>query len=526
MTRRFLPWMGGVFVALLLSGGCQTPPPPPAEFMADSFTERPRSNADDLLRDVHELSLEKAKEIAVANNATYIAAYHAIAAAKMRYYQAMGAYAPELSSSFTLSNRHNWLHHQVNGGLNGDSASRSSTFATSTAVSASWLIFDGLNREFALKIAENDYQHQKDLTEDECRLLIRGVAYAYNSVLLAAENMRIAKEDMDFQMKNLKVTELKQQAGAAPLSDVLNFRVLANTAEGNLIVAEYQYETALYSLAVLMGYPEGTLPPTVKFPRVKDIYLYDLPSVEIYLDNALANRPDLHAYREELQIAKYQLYQTYSSFSPTASVFAEYSYDTSRSRSYHPSWKSGQNTSDFTYGLSANWTIFNGFIRYNRVREAQANLSIAQFQAFNTWLTVVQEVREAYINYVQNVKQARLYEKTLEFTMEQRNLVDDEYRVGNTELTRLNEAQRDLVDAQTTLASAYINVQNAKAQLDAAAAINVAEYDLPPGGLSTEYIDATGIEPRAAIRKEVPEIPIKPAKEHGKLPPDAGAGAK
>ena len=32
-------------------------------------------------------------------------------------------------------------------------------------------------------------------------------------------------------------------------------------------------------------------------------------------------------------------------------------------------------------------------------------------------------------------------------------------------MTRLNEAQRDLVDAETALASSYINVQNAKAQL-------------------------------------------------------------
>lgn len=512
--KRFLPWTGCAVAALLLVGGCQTPPPPPADFSADTFTRRPRSEADDLLRGISELSLEQAQKIAIANNPTYIAAYHAIAAAKMRYYQALGAYAPEINSSFSLSNNNNWVHHQING----DASRRSDTFSTNTAVSANWLIFDGLSREFALKIAETEYHQQKALSEDECRLLIRGVAYAYNSVLLAAENMRIAREDMDFQMKNLRVTELKQQAGAVPLSDVLNFRVLANVAEGNQITAEYQYEVALYALAVLMGYPEGTLPPSVKFPRIQDIYLYDLPSVDIYLDNALANRPDLRAYREQLQIARYQLYQTYSSFSPTVSLFAEYDYGTNRSRAYHESGKGGQNASNFSYGVGANWTLFNGFIRYNKVREAQANLSATQYQVVNTWLTVVQEVRNAYINYVQNVKQARLYEKTLEITTKQRNLVDDEYRAGNTELTRLNEAQRDLVDAQTTLASAYINVQNAKAQLDAAAAINVAEYDLSPGALSTEYIEATGIEARTAIRKEVPEIPVKPAKVHDKFP--------
>ena len=60
----------------------------------------------------------------------------------------------------------------------------------------------------------------------------------------------------------------------------------------------------------------------------------------------------------------------------------------------------------------------------------------------------------------------------------QRDLVDDEYRAGNAELTRLNEAQRDLVSAETNLASSYINVQNAKAQLDAVVGGNTAEYYL------------------------------------------------
>ena len=46
--------------------------------------------------------------------------------------------------------------------------------------------------------------------------------------------------------------------------------------------------------------------------------------------------------------------------------------------------------------------------------------------------------------------------------------MEEEYRAGNTELTRLNEAQRDLVNAETSLATYVINMHNAKAQLTAA----------------------------------------------------------
>ncbi len=44
----------------------------------------------------------------------------------------------------------------------------------------------------------------------------------------------------------------------------------------------------------------------------------------------------------------------------------------------------------------------------------------------------------------------------------------EEYQAGNTELTRLNEAQRDFVSAETTFATYVINMHNAKAQLEAA----------------------------------------------------------
>ena len=497
--------LAGAAVALALAAGCETYQEPPLDYQASSYTQRNRTAADNLLAGIKELSLAKAQEIAVANNPTYISAYYAITAAKMRYYQALGAYSPTLSvgGSVSYSGTEAERQHNVS------SANRSGSFNPSVNARATWLLFDGLSREFQVKIAQANFNANKALSEDDCRLLIRNVAYAYNEVMLAAENMRIAVEDMQFQVKNLGYTELKFQVGAVPLSDVLNFRALANMAEGNRITAEYQYQIALYALAVLMGYPEGTLPPSITFPRVRSIQLEELPSVDIYLDNALANRPDLRAYREQLKISGYQLSQTYSNFSPTVSAFADYGFSTTNSRSkYSGSGIShtDSGTNSFSFGVQADWTLFNGFVRYNKVREARANLAAQQYTVANAWLNVIQEVRNAHINYVQSVKQARLYEKTLAITTRQRDLVDDQYRAGNTALTRLNEVQRDLVDAQTTLASAYITVQNAKAQLEAAAAMNANDYDRAPKPFA-EKVSIVGFEPLPAVSKPIPVIP-------------------
>ena len=114
------------------------------------------------------------------------------------------------------------------------------------------------------------------------------------------------------------------------------------------------------------------------------------------------------------------------------------------------------------------------------MREYQAAVAVADFQVAQKWLDVVGEVRAAYANYIQSVRQTRIYEKTRDLSAKQRDLVDEGYRAGNVELTRLNEAQRDLVEAETNLASSYVAIQNAKAQLDAAVYANQADYYKDP----------------------------------------------
>ena len=86
----------------------------------------------------------------------------------------------------------------------------------------------------------------------------------------------------------------------------------------------------------------------------------------------------------------------------------------------------------------------------------------------NTWITVVAEVRTAYDNYLTCLKQVKISQKSLELYRKIRDLVEEEYRAGNTELTRLNEAQNDLVTAEGNLVSSVVEMNNAKAQLEAA----------------------------------------------------------
>ena len=82
---------GGAFGLLLIAiGGCYEYKAPPAATLGETYTRRDRDKADELLNGITELTLADAQRIAVLNNPTYIAASHAVNAARMRYYQSLG----------------------------------------------------------------------------------------------------------------------------------------------------------------------------------------------------------------------------------------------------------------------------------------------------------------------------------------------------------------------------------------------------------------------------------------------------
>ena len=513
---------GAVAVLVAVGAGCYNYQRPPVATLGNSYTERQRDAADELLKGKKSLTLRDAQRIALKNNPNYISAYHAVEAARMRYYQALGAYSPTVTAGYSISNSDAWrTTYHAKGKDPSPHSPRTGKFGTSLGIEANWMLFDGFARYFRMKAAQSSRKYSQLMEEDACRTMMQAVSTAYNAVLLAVEQRRIAEADRKFQLDTLQNTKNKFEAGAAPLSDVLNFEILASNADVNLIAADYAYEVAVYALAVLMGYPDGTLPADMKFDGDFKEHSAELPAVEVFLNIALNNRPDLKAYREELNIAKYQVYQAWGAFSPTVNAYISYGLSTGASQDHDSSDRHTYAVDmNFGYGVEATWTIFNGAIRYNKLREAQASMAIADYSVAAQWFKVIDEVRNAYANYNQNVKKTQLYIKIRNLSAKQRDLVNEEYRAGHAELTRLNEAQRDLVEAESNLASSFINIQNARAQLIAVVGGDGADFYLNKenDGLFTNILS----KPQAPAAAPA-GVPAESKKQLGTKPVEKGS---
>ena len=462
------------FAIMLLLGGCYSYPPAQIATEANTFSQKKKDRYSMLLKGAKVLTLVKAQKIAVKNNPNYTAAYHSVNAAKMRYYQAIGAYSPVVNATFsgggTVSN-YNQMSSPVGVGDNNSAYMNG-------GLNATWLLFDGLARTMNVLAQRHSYKAEKALQEDVRRLLMRGVAFAFYDILLAIERQRIAKSNMEFQLANLKDTQLKFNAGAVPLSEVLNFKVETNVATVQQVQAEYEYEIAVYALARLMGYPDGNFPAIIKFPTISSSTDDRLTSIDVYLDTALNNRPDLRKFRELLKTAKYTMYQSYGPYMPTVTAYGTMDYGSQRSKYSSPEFVSKYGSGIFDGGVQAEWLIFNGLARFNRVRETEALVAQAKFNIADNWLQVIEDVRGAYINYVMRTKQAKIYKRTLGLVTKQRDLVEEEYQAGNTELARLFQAQNVLVESEVNLVRALVALRKAKVSLNAATNTNTIGVNL------------------------------------------------
>ena len=248
----------------------------------------------------------------------------------------------------------------------------------------------------------------------------------------------------------------------------------------SLYTANYSLATSKYALAALMGLTEGTIPDTVEFPEELSADGEMLADETVYLDAALSNRPDLKALREALQASKFNFYSSIAAFGPTVTANLSVGYNNAATTSspyqyvgYKQNGSVRRNRySTFSSGVSVSWELFSGGSTFFNMRASQAAMEQAEYTLADTWITVIQDVRTAYENYITSLKTVKLYQKNLEAVRKMRDLVDDEYEAGNCAITRVNEVQREFVNAETALAQAVVSLHNAKAQILAATNAN------------------------------------------------------
>lgn len=350
---------------------------------------------------------------------------------------------------------------------------------------ASWIMFNGFERKFAIAESKYGSQEFEAALQEAQRLLLSAVAQTFHSAQLARENIRIAEADQAFNERQLKEANARRRVGTGSLSDVLNFEVRVNAARANLIQSYQDYNVAIIALSELLAFPDARFPDTYVLAPLHSESLEDLnsPESEGLVQLAKSSRPDLAGSEFAVKRTDATVGRTKAPFYP--SVTAQASKDGFRSDNF----KFGEKDFSTSVGVNVQYNLYAGGAKSARVNEAKASRTEAEHLLYETELAVASEVRQAVQQLQAAQEQLVLQRANAVFVQRNRDLVEKEYAGGVGSLVRLNEAQRDLVSAEGTLATARVQLRQAWHNVYTATGETIVPY-MNDGGVEPTVVEA------------------------------------
>ena len=420
------------------------------------------------LQGIEILDLQTAARISLAGNPSLAAARARVMQARQVVKQAQAPYWPQLDakagysrvdlSENTLSSQR--LSYDLMTGLYPPGSNIPSYDDVYTnpedhyqaSLIATWLIFDGLAREFTLAAARYGEKASMAARDDVQRLLLSAVTIAYLQAQLALENVAIAKEDEAFNRRQLVEARLRYEVGTGALSDVLNFEVRVNSAKSARIQEERGYRAGLASLAALLGLPEGRLPVHVNLAELSPTTPRELaePDSDDEVATALSLRPDLKQFDWGVKQADAGVKTARAGYYPTIALSGAYEGERSEDIDFE--------SDDFgnSVGVGVTWNLFSGGLTRARTSEAKAKLYETEKLRDNSRVQVASDIQKIVTEIEAAQGVLRLQETNTALVQQQRDLVEKEYKAGVGSLVRLNQAQRDLNVSQSQLALARV----------------------------------------------------------------------
>ena len=393
---------------------------------------------------------------------------------------AIGKFLPSLNASAS----HSW-----NIGLNQDITTgllqNQTTQFTSAGANVGIDIYRGLQnqnnlRKANLSIMASKYQLVK-MQED----IALNVANAFLQVLFNKENLKVQKEQLGINEKQLSRSEELVKAGSIPRGDLLDIKATVALNNQNVIVADNALLISKLSLAQLLQLKEFEDFDVVDDTNIKDDndILGQMPNV-IY-QKAVESKTELKIARTNLEIAQKNVQIAKGAFQPTLQGF--YSFNSRVAYSDRivgvvpnvsnptsivgfvdgtnqnvlspnftrvlgnplPFFDQFSNNKGQSFGVQLSVPIFNGFSVHNNVERSKVNLEKSRITLEQQNLDLQRNVFTAFADAKGALNTYESSVVALEARQGAYNYAKEKYAVGLMNSFDFNQSQTLLTNAQS-----------------------------------------------------------------------------
>ena len=393
------------------------------------------------------LTLEEALAAALADNPTEAAARARLEQAEARLQQTRAAYQPRLTleaggTHIRLSDR----ELERTPGLPGEFEQYQA------GLQASLLLFDGGERRGRTRAAAESVEAARAARDLTLQELTTAVSRTYVAAQTAREAVRIAEADEAFNQRQLEETNQRREAGQSALADSLNFEIRLQQAVSARVNAQRDVELLLSTLGTLMAL-EGPAPePVAPVPEPPP----ELPRFEDAWPGAESRLPEIRLARATLAASESRARASRGERIPNLSLFGS----VEARREDDPNF-AGDDVGQ-TVGVVLSHDLWDGDARRQRRREAEAQVAEARAEVRRAELEARDTLRQSLSRLQAAITQSEIRQRTLELTRQNRDLIETSHRAGTESLLRLNEAQRDFLNAESRAAQARLELKNAE----------------------------------------------------------------
>lgn len=325
----------------------------------------------------------------------------------------------------------------------------------STGAQGSWsgsLSVDLLLYDFG-KLDAQEKQAREALiaAEEQLRTTELDVVYAVRAAFFelhrSIELYSVAQETVKQYAEHLEEARVMVQVGTRRQYDATKAEVDWGNAALDLITVSNAVVTTRAQLNRALGlaeFPSFSISPDAMPPRPE-------PEIASLMSQARTCAPSLAVLRARSRAASFYVDQTIAELYPDLSLGSSFNLS---GRDFPLTW-------NFSWALRLAQELFTGYRKTDTIKKAVAQLRIARSREADAEQTLFENLIDAVAKYKSARKRLEIAQMIERQSLENREIVNEQYRVGSSSSIERTDAQVTLTQAQADVVRARYDEQNA-----------------------------------------------------------------
>lgn len=402
-----------------------------------------------------DLTLEKAIEIALAENPTMKVAGDDIELKKLADKEAWQNLLPQISASASFN--HNFKIQTIV--MGGQSFKMGTENNANGGVSLSMPLFaPSITR--MMKMTKDDILAAEEKARASKLDLINQVTKAYYQLMLAQDSYAVLQKSYKQAEDNFNVVSAKFNQGSVSEYDKITAEVQKRNLWPNVVSTENGIRLAKLQLKVLMGITADVdLNVTDKLENYQDNVFSNLSANET---NDLSNNSTLRQLDLNAKLLAHQVRIQKANYLPTLSLAGSWSYTSMANdfKIFHYTWN------PYVYGaLSLSIPIYKATTS-TKIKSAKLQLAQLNETRLNTERQLNMQATAYRQNMHASTEQVMSNREAMSQAQKARDISEKRYQVGAGTMLELNQSEVALTQSQLTYCQSIYDFMTAKADLD------------------------------------------------------------